>query len=172
MQMQQKVQQQTMHPMQTCIFLPSAPMGVPEPYETSKKSLTAGTDEWECLNREVRAAQALFMHTGRMGKTQMVLMQPVQATGIAELLMLRSQPEELHLRNAGVALKDQVMAQNLIFFMERKEAKATSHQRSCVPACDCIHRRNAGTDTTTAAADAAATATIADAGRLASATNR
>ncbi len=31
------------------------------------------------------------------------------------------QPEELHLRNAGIALKDQAQAQNLIFFMEREK---------------------------------------------------
>ncbi len=80
-----------------------------------------GTDEWECLNREARAAQALFMHTGRMGETQMVLTLPAQVTGIAQLLMPRIQLEELHLRNAGVALKDQAMAQNLILFMEREK---------------------------------------------------
>ncbi len=92
MQMQQKVQQEAMHPMQMHIFLPSTLMGVPKPYETSKKSLTAGTEEWEHLNQEARAAQALFMHTGRMGETQMVLTQPGQATGITELPVPQIQP--------------------------------------------------------------------------------
>ncbi len=69
MQTQQKVQQQVGHPMQTCAFLQSAPMGVPKPYETSKKSLTVGTEEQEHLSREARAAEALFTHTGRMGET-------------------------------------------------------------------------------------------------------
>ncbi len=50
MQMQQKVQQQAMHLVQTRVFLPSAPMGILKPYKTSK-SLAAGTDEWEHLNR-------------------------------------------------------------------------------------------------------------------------
>ncbi len=85
MQMQQQVQQQARHPMPMCIFLPSAPMGVPKPYETSQKILNAGSQEWEHLSREARAAQALHMHTGRMGETQTVLMQPAQVTGIVEV---------------------------------------------------------------------------------------
>ncbi len=85
MQMQQQVQQQAGHPMPMHVFLPLALMGVLKPYETSQKSLSAGSQEWECLSREARAAQALYTHTGRMGETQMVLTQPVQATGIVEL---------------------------------------------------------------------------------------
>ncbi len=111
MQTQQRVQQQAMHLAQTRVFLPSMLAGIPKPFETTKKSLAAGNDEWECLNREARAAQALFMHTGRMGETQMVLMQPAQATEIAEPPMPWIQLEELHLRNAGVALKDQLISQ-------------------------------------------------------------
>ncbi len=61
------------------------------------------------------------MHMGTMGQMQMVLMQPAQATGIAEPLVPWILPSELHLKNAGVALKDQVMAQNLLFFGERKQ---------------------------------------------------
>ncbi len=120
-QMQQRVQQQAMHPAQMCIFLLSAPAGTPKPFETSKKSLAAGNDEWEHLNQEARAAQVLFTHVGRLGETQVVLTQPAWATGIVEPPMPRIQPEELHLRNAGVALKDQAMAQNLIFFVEREK---------------------------------------------------
>ncbi len=84
MQMQQQVQQQAGHLMPMHIFLPLAPMGVLKLYETSQKSLNAGSQEQEHLSREVRATQVLYMHTGRMGQTQMVLMQPAQATRIAE----------------------------------------------------------------------------------------
>ncbi len=120
MQMQQWVQQQARHPTPMRVFLPSAPMGVLKLYETSQKSLNAGSQEREHLSREARAAQALYMHTGMMGEIQTVLMQPVQAIGIAEPPVLRILPSELHLKNAGVALKDQAMAKNLIFFGERE----------------------------------------------------
>ncbi len=121
MQTQQRVQQQAMHLAQMRVFLPSVPMGTPKLYETSKKSLATGTDERECLNWEARAAQVLFMHTRRMGKTQMVLVQPAQATGIVEPPVPWIQLEELRLRNASVTLKDQVRAQNLVFFVEREK---------------------------------------------------
>ncbi len=107
--------------MPTCIFLPSAPMGVPKLYETSQKSLNAGSQKREHLSREARAAQALYTHTGRMGQTQTVLMQPAQASGIDEQPVPQILPSELHLKNAGVALKDQAMDQNLIFFGEREQ---------------------------------------------------
>ncbi len=81
---QMQVQQQVGHPMPTCVFLPSAPMGIPKLYETSQKGLNAGIQEQQHLSREARAAQALYTHTGRMGQTQMVLTQPAQATRIAE----------------------------------------------------------------------------------------
>ncbi len=102
------------------VFLPSAPMGVLKLYETSQKSLNVGSQERKHLSREARAAQALYMHTRRMGQTQMVLTQPAQATGIAEPPVPQILPLELRLKNAGVVLKDQAMAQNLIFFGERE----------------------------------------------------
>ncbi len=131
-QMQQRVQQQAMHLAQTRIFLLSAPMGTPKLYETSKKSLAGGTDEWERLNREARATQALFTHTGKMGETQMVLTQPAQATRIVEPPMPRIQPEELRLRNASVALKDQARAQNLVFFVEKEKQQEQSAMSDAV----------------------------------------
>ncbi len=48
-------------------------------------------------------------------------MQPAQPTGIAELLVPQIQVDELHLRNAGVSLSDQAMAQNLIYFVQREQ---------------------------------------------------
>ncbi len=62
------------------------------------------------------------MHMGTMGQQQTVLMQPAQVTGIAELLVPWIQLAELQLKNAGVTLKDQAMAQNLIFFEDRERA--------------------------------------------------
>ncbi len=146
MQMQQQVQQQAGHPMLMCVFLPSASMGVLKPYKTSQKSLNAGSQEWEHLSREVRAVQALYTYTGRMGETQMVLMQPAQATGIAELPVPQILPSELRLKNAGVALKDQAMAQNLLFFGERERPEVRQCLCLCLLSveecrrCCCCHR--------------------------------
>ncbi len=100
-QMQQQVQQQAGHLMPMCIYLPSAPVGGMKLYQTSKKSLEALSQEREHLGRETRAAQALYTSTGLLAQQQMVLMQPVQASGIAELPALQIQPSELCLRNAG-----------------------------------------------------------------------
>ncbi len=86
-------------------------------YQTSKKNLDSLSQEWDHLGREMRAAQALYTSTGAHGQQQMVLMQPVQASRIAAPQI---QPSELRLRNAGTTLKDQVMAQNLIYFGERE----------------------------------------------------
>ncbi len=101
-QMQQRVQQQAMHPAQTHVFLPSALAGTLKPLETTKKSLAVSNDEQERLNQEARAAQALFTHYGRLGETQAVLTQPAWVTRIVEPPMPWIQPEELHLRKAGV----------------------------------------------------------------------
>ncbi len=106
---QMQVQQQAGHPMPMRIFLPSAPMGVPKLYQTSQKSLNMGSQE-----------RVLYTHTGRMGQTQTVLMQPVQATGITEPPVPQILPSELRLKNARVKLKDQAVAQNLLFFGERE----------------------------------------------------
>ncbi len=37
------------------VFLPSAPVGTPKPFEMTKKSLKVGNDERECLNQESRS---------------------------------------------------------------------------------------------------------------------
>ncbi len=75
-QVQQRIQQQALQLTLACIFLPSALPGTPKPFEMTKMSLAVDNDEWEHLNQEARAAQALFMHYGQLGKTQVVLMQP------------------------------------------------------------------------------------------------
>ncbi len=51
--------------------------------------------------------------------TQTVLTQPAQVTGIVQPTMPLIQLEELHLRNAEIALKDQAQTQNRISFAER-----------------------------------------------------
>ncbi len=121
MQTQQRIQQQALQLVPVHVFLPSVPAGTPKPFEMTKKSLAVGIDEREHLSQETRAAQALFMQYGQLGMAQAVLTQPAQATGIAEPPMLWTQLEELHLKNAGVSLKEQAMAQNLIYFMQREQ---------------------------------------------------
>ncbi len=103
------------------VHLPLPLVGSPRLYQTSKKILTTLSQERDHLGREMRAAQALYMHMGTTGQQQTVLMQPTQETRIAELPVPWIQPLELHLKNAGVALKDLAMAQNLIFFGEREQ---------------------------------------------------
>ncbi len=102
------------------VYLPLALMGSPKLYQMSHKSLTVLGQEWEHLGQEMRAAQAPYTHTGTMGQMQTVLMQPTQATRIIELPVPWIQLSELHLKDTGVMLKDQVMAQNLLFFGERE----------------------------------------------------
>ncbi len=130
MQMQQQVQQQARHLVLTYVYLPSALVGMKH-YQTSKKNINALSQEQEHLGREARAAQVLYTSTGVLGQPQMVLTQPTQVSGIIELPVPWIQLSELCLRNAGTMLKDQVMAQNLIFFGERVQMKGAAwRQRS------------------------------------------
>ncbi len=76
--------------------------------------------EHDHLGREARAAKDLYTVTGEMGQKLPVPMQPVQASGIAAQAVPWIQPQEMHLKNAGTRLKDQVLAQNLIIFSERE----------------------------------------------------
>ncbi len=115
---QMMVQQQAGQPLQTLVYLPSVPTGM-KPYQMSKKNIDALSQEQDHLGRETRAAQALYTTTGMHGQQMSVLMQPVQASRITTLAVPQIQPLELHLKNAGTMLKDQAMAQNLIFFGER-----------------------------------------------------
>ncbi len=91
-------------------------------YQTSKKNLDLLSQDRDHLGRKTRSAQALYTTMGMHGQQQMVLMQPTQATGIAEPPIPWILPSELCLRNAGTTLKDQAMAQNLIYFRERESA--------------------------------------------------
>ncbi len=118
-QVQHKLQQQALQPPPACVFLPSALVGAPRPFEMTKRSMMAGNDKQERLNQETRAGQALFTEFGRiLGMMRAVLMQPTQPSGINELRVPRIQGDELRMRNAGVSLIDQARVQNLKYFSE------------------------------------------------------
>ncbi len=117
-QVQQRIQQQALQPAPAHVSLLSALAGTPKSFETTKKSLAAGNDEWEHLNQEMRAGQALFTEYGLLGTSRAMLTQPAQPTGIAELLVPWIRADELHLRNAGVSLREHAMAQNRIYFVQ------------------------------------------------------
>ncbi len=75
-QVQHRLSQQALQLAPACVFLPSALVGAPRPFEMTKKSVAMGNDEWEHLDRETRASQALFTQFGSItGTTRVVLMQ-------------------------------------------------------------------------------------------------
>ncbi len=76
-QVQHQLSQQALQPAPMRIFLPSAPMGAPQSFEMTKRSVALGNDEQECLDREARSSWALFTQFGGiMGTTRAVLTQP------------------------------------------------------------------------------------------------
>ncbi len=101
------------------VYLPLAPTGVKH-YQMSKKNIDSLSQEWDRLGRKVRASQALYTATGVHGQHMSVLMQPVQASMITVPAVPQIQPQELCLKNVRTTLKDQALAQNLIFFGERE----------------------------------------------------
>ncbi len=103
-------------------------------YQTSHKSVTSLGQEWDCLGREVRAAKALYTATGPLGQQMPMLMQLAQPFRIATPPVPRIQPQELHLKNARTALRDQAMVQNLIVFGERECEKRGQSGAAEVPA--------------------------------------
>ncbi len=94
-------------------------MGVKH-YQMLKKNLDSFSQEQDRLSRETRAAKALYTTTGAHGQQMMVLTQPTQASRIAAPAVPWIQLSELHLKNDGTMLKDQAMAQNLIYFGGRE----------------------------------------------------
>ncbi len=83
-------------------------MGAPRSFEMTRKSVALGNDEWERLDWEARASQALFTQFGEItGPTQVVLMQPAHLSGIDEPKVPRIQEDELCVRNAGINLRNQ-----------------------------------------------------------------
>ncbi len=116
---QMMVQHQARQPMPSRVYLPSALTGVMH-YQTLKKNIDSLSQEWDHLDGEARATQALYTATGAHGQQMSVLVQPAQTSGIAAPAVLQVQPQELHLKNARTMLKDQALAQSLIFFGERE----------------------------------------------------
>ncbi|MCP4539093.1 MAG: hypothetical protein GY832_18310, partial [Chloroflexi bacterium] len=101
-----------------------APMGALRAFETTKRSLALGNNEWARLDRETRAGEVLYTQHGEVpGTTQVVLQQPVQPTGNNEPRVPQIQDDELRVRNAGANLRDQARAQNVTYFLERDKQK-------------------------------------------------
>ncbi len=123
-QVQHRLSQQALQPALVHIFLPSAPVGAPRSFETTKKSIAKRNDEWECLNQENRAGQALFTQfEGIAGMTRVVLTQPARPSGIDEPRVPRIQEDELCMRNARVSLSDQARVQNIKYFSEQDKQR-------------------------------------------------
>ncbi len=94
-------------------------MGAPRPFEMTKRSVAAGSNEWERLEWENRAGQELFTQSsGISGMTRVVLMQLAQLLGINESVVPRFQEDELQVHHAGTSLTDQARAQNLRHFLD------------------------------------------------------
>ncbi len=137
LQVQHHLSQQDLQPAPAHVYLPSAPMGALRSFETTKKSLALGSDEWECLNREVRAGEALYtQHGGIAGTSRAVLQQPAQPSGNDEPKVPQIQEDELCLRNAGVNLWDQAQVQNVKHFMEREQNRQRQQQPTLTEAVD------------------------------------
>ncbi len=118
-QVQYQLSQQDLQPAPARVCLPSAPMGAPRSFETTKRRLALGSNEWERLDREVRSSQELFtQYGGIVGTTRVVLAQPAQPSGVNEPRVPQLQEDELRMHNAGVNLHDQARVQNVTYFVE------------------------------------------------------
>ncbi len=107
-QVQHRLSQQALQPALACIFLLSAPVGAPRPFEMTKRSVAMGNNKRERLSQETSDGQALFTQFGGIaGMTRAVLMQPAQPSGVNEPQVLQIQEDELRVCNAGVSLSDQ-----------------------------------------------------------------
>ncbi len=89
----------------------------------SKKNIDSLSQERDHLGREARATEALYTATRPEGQRLLELMQPAQASRITAPAVARIQLQELCLNNARTMLKDQALAQNLIFFGERERER-------------------------------------------------
>ncbi|MCP4545596.1 MAG: hypothetical protein GY835_03890, partial [bacterium] len=124
LQVQYQLSQQDLQPAPAHIYLPSALMGALRAFQTTKRSLALGNDQWARLDRETRAGEVLYMQHGEVpGTTWAVLQQPVQPTGNNEPRVPRIQDDELRVRNAGANLRDQARAQNVTYFLEGDKKK-------------------------------------------------
>ncbi len=105
LQVQYQLSQGDLQLAPACVYLPSAPMGAPRSFETTKRSLALGNDERECLDRETRAGEVLYTQYGGIpGTMRAVLQQPARPTGNNEPRVPRIQDDELCVCNAGANL--------------------------------------------------------------------
>ncbi|MCP4550432.1 MAG: hypothetical protein GY835_28570, partial [bacterium] len=104
---QYQISQQDLQPPLTHVFLPSAPMGALRAFQTGKQSLAMGTAERERLDSEARASADRYLRQGELeGTTMPLLQQPARPTGRSdEPLVPRIRPDQLHVRNAGIPLR-------------------------------------------------------------------
>ncbi len=124
LQVQYQLSQQDLQLAPAHVYLPSAPMGAPRSFETTKRSLALGSNERERLEWEVIASEVLYtQYGGILGTTRAVLQQPAQPTGNDELRVPRIQDDELCVRNAGANLWDQARVQNVKHFLERDKQR-------------------------------------------------
>ncbi|MCP4549556.1 MAG: hypothetical protein GY835_24125, partial [bacterium] len=145
LQVQYQLSQQDLQPAPACVYLPSALMGAPRSFETTKKSLALGSDERERLDREVRAGEVLYTQHSRIaGMSRAVLQQLAQPSGNDEPKVPRIQEDELRLHNAGVNLWDQARVQNIKHFMEREQNRQRQQQPTLMEAVDRLTSSIAG----------------------------
>ncbi len=72
---QYQISQQDLQPPPTHVFLPSAPMGAPRAFQTSKQSLAMGTAKRDRLDSEARASANRYLRQGEVEGTTMPLLQ-------------------------------------------------------------------------------------------------
>ncbi|MCP4545484.1 MAG: hypothetical protein GY835_03325 [bacterium] len=127
---QYQISQQDLQPPPSRVFLPSAPMGAPRAFQTGKQSLAMGAAERERLDSEARASADRYLHKGELeGTTMPLLQQPARPTGRNdEPLVPRIRADQLHVRNAGVPLRQQALVQNLQTFMDREQQRKQQQQ--------------------------------------------
>ncbi len=122
---QYQISQEDLQPPSSRVFLPLAPMGTPRAIQTGRQSLASGAAERERLDSEARASADRYLRQGEVEGTVLpLLQQPAWPTeGDNEPLVPRIQPDQLHVQNAGVPLRQQARVQNLQTFMNRDQQR-------------------------------------------------
>ncbi len=128
--MQYQLSQEDLRLPSTRVYLPSAPMGAPRAFNTSKRNVASGAAKWENIDCQVRDNQQLYTRQGQqLGTVMTVLQQPAQPIeGCDEPLVPHIQDNELHVRNARIRLKDQARLQNIIYFVGKEEERQAQKQ--------------------------------------------
>ncbi len=145
-QIQYKITQQDLQLLPLRVYLPSALMGAPRAFQTSRQSLALGAAEREHLDSEARAGTERYMCQGDVvGTLQEVLQQPVQPIRRTdELIVPRIRPDQLSVRNAGTPLRKQARVQNLQTFMNREQERKQQQPANLAAAVDDLTTSMAG----------------------------